>query len=259
MASEFDKLVDAITELVLGELAAEQPSVPPPSVLGKGGGDGPNLLLVPGPGSISKEVWERLNSVDSVSFSVLTWDGFPVERLPSSARQLRSETRTMDWSKIASGYRGAVLFGADLGVLGGIAQLGAGGGPPAGLAVACLSSGLPVFVDNSPFETLRRHSSRLASGFVGRFEELYRTVASFGIDFGGVDELDRFLGQFTKTGLTAATPVGARSSGRDVVTVEDVEAVRRSGSGQIMVAIGSIVTPLAAQRASEWGIEVVMR
>ena len=50
--------------------------------------------------------------------------------------------------------------------------------------------------------------------------------------------------------------LAARAGGRDVVTVEDVEAVRRSGSKQLQVAMGTIVTPLAAQRASEWGIEV---
>ena len=47
-----------------------------------------------------------------------------------------------------------------------------------------------------------------------------------------------------------------RSGGRAVVTVKDVEALRQAGTGRLEVAIGTIVTPLASQRAAEWGIEV---
>ena len=113
-----------------------------------------------------------------------------------------------------------------------------------------------MFLDNGRYESLRRHSARLASGFVRRFEEFHRLVSSFGVEFGGAGRLPDFL-----AGLGASTTATAasRSGGRSVVTVEDVQAVKDSGGKRMEVAIGSIVTPLAAQRAAEWGIEMVVQ
>ena len=56
------------------------------------------------------------------------------------------------------------------------------------------------------------------------------------------------------TGMVGVDAANRRAAALE--DVEDVEAVRRSGSKQLQVAMGTIVTPLAAQRASEWGIEV---
>lgn len=200
-------------------------------------------------------MWSALHEAKALSPSAVIWNGHRQDQLPAGCSGWKLESRTTKWNQIISGYKGLVLLGSDASVLGSVANLGAGGDPPASLAVAALGSGLPVFVDDHNYESLRRHSSRLASGFVRRFEELYRMVSSFGVEFGGASQLSAFLARFSSGRATPAS-AASRSGGRDVVTVEDVEAVRRSGEKLLGVAMGTIVTPLAAQRAAEWGIEV---
>ena len=262
MSSEADKLIEAITELVLQELekcgAPESepnvsPSPPPPKKAA-----GARLLVAPGGGAVEAEFWTGLAQAEGVSPSVLVWNGARQDQLPSQCGGWKLEARTSNWDQVVSAQRALVLVGADLTLLGSLASFGGDGSPPACAATAALASGKPVFVDNTHYESLRRHSSRLASGFVRRFEELFRLVSSFGVEFGGAPELATFLKKVV--GKTAATSNPQnRSGGRDVVTTEDVEAVRRSGQKTLRVALGPIVTPLAAHKAREWGIEVVFQ
>lgn len=256
MASQLDELVDAITELVIRELesAGAAPAgstvAAAPAAKSK---SGPKILVAPGPSDVDSRLWGAL-AEQQFQFSALAWNGFRKDQLPSTCSGWGLETRSTGWSKVVASYRAVCLLGSDLSVLSSVAHLGAGTLPPAAVAVAAVASGVPVFVDEHHFEQLRRHSARLPGGFVRRFEETWRVVASFGVEFGGAEALGSFL---ARCGGAAAVTKGAASSrGRDVVTVEDVEAARRSGHKSLAVAVGSIVTPLARQRAAEWGIEV---
>ena len=255
MSSEIENLVEAITELVLKELdsstSASEVATPPRPVPKN---SGMRVLVAAGPKAVEDSLWQVLGGPE-LAPSALVWSGGREDQLPSSCRDWKLEARAGNWAGVVSGYQAVVLLGCDLGVLASIANFGSDGSPPSSVAVAALAAGKPVFLDNHHYEQFRRHSSRLASGFVRRFEEFYRMVSSFGVEFGGAERLG---GGLSGLGGNAGFPAGpaARAGGRDVVTVEDVEAVRRSGSKQLQVAMGTIVTPLAAQRASEWGIEV---
>lgn len=255
MSSELDKLVEVITDLVLAELDEQAEVVVPQPVTKAVSASGTRVLICPGPGEVEPELWKAVSSVEGLSPSALVWNGFRGDQLPSGLGW-GLEARSSGWAKVVSGYRGVVLLGADLSVLAALGNLGSGGLPSASVAVAALSAGIPVFIDDSPYEKVRRHSSRLASGFVRRFEEFYRLVSSFGVEFGGTSQVANFL---TSLGPGAVAAPAGRSGGRAVVTVEDVEAVRRSGQSRLPVALGTIITPLAAQRASEWGIEVAFQ
>lgn len=252
MSSDLDKLVEAITDLVLSELSEKAPVTPEvPLPIKKAAEDeGKPVLICPCGESVEPEFWASAQSVKSVSLRLVLPDG--VSSPPACASwprwTFKATTNQLGQS------RAVLLAGADLPTLGGLANLGAVGGLGARLGIAAISSGIPLFVHDQHFEHLRRHSSRLASGFVRRFEELYRVVASFGVEFGGAAAAADFLRK--AAGASGQGAIAARGSGRDVVTVEDVEAVRRAGDLVLKVSIGTIVTPLAAQRASEWGIEV---
>lgn len=258
MSSESDKLIEAITELVLQELEGSAAVSVPPSKPKPQAGVGTKVLVAPGGAAADSELWAEIARAEGVAPSVLVWNGFRQDQLPSSCSGWKLETRTSKWSQVVATRKALVLVGADLSVLGSLANFGGDGMPPASLATAALASGTPVFLDDGCFESIRRHSSRLASGFVRRFEELYRLVSSFGIVSGGAPELGDFLRQVSGDKTVPASPQ-ARSGGRDVVTTEDVEAVRRAGQERLAVALGTIVTPLAAQKAREWGIEVVFQ
>ena len=266
MSSNFDNLVEVITDLVLRELsgeptgsvAAAQKSEPPVAKDLKVQSKGPRVLVAPGPGKVEQSLWATFSESEAFRASSLVWNGYRQDQLPACCSDWGLEARSTNWGQVVSEYKAIVLLGSDLSVLGCLANLGGGGCPPAAIAVAGIASGMPVFLDDGQFESLRRHSSRLSSGFVRRFEELHRIVSSFGIEFGGSAKLAEFL---RRTGGSKATPAlgESRSSGRDVVTVEDVEAAKRAGQAYLAVAMGTIITPLAGQRALEWGIEVRMQ
>lgn len=247
-----DSLVEAITELVIKELAAARGQSVEKS-LKPSAAKGPRVLVVSGGEAVPDEIWGALSSA-KVSPVLLTWSGFAQGQLPASAAGWPLEARQVGWSRHIADYRGLCLVGGDLPTLGAIAALGAGGTPPVTATMAALSTGLPVFCEASNFERIRRHSARLAPGLTRAFEEAWRTVASFGVEFGQQAELATYLSALG--GGQAATPAAAKTGGRDVVTTEDVEAVRRAGGTTLSVGMGAIVTPLARQQASEWGIEV---
>lgn len=238
--------------MVLKELSTSPADGPnaslssPPAELKKGS----PVLVAAGPHSVQAPLWGSLLDCTGISPVILDWSG----AAPGASAGWGVEKRGSNWSSVVSTYQAVVVLGADLSTLGSLANFAGDGSPPAGVALAALAGGRPVFMDDHAFEQFRRHSSRLPSGLVRRFEEFFRLVQSFGVEIGSSNKLSRFL---SKLSSPVSTPVVAeRSSGRDVVTVEDVEAVRRSGGKRLHVALGSIVTPLASQRASEWGIEV---
>jgi hypothetical protein len=254
-------LVDAITELVVKELelarAGEQvvaasmlAASPPPARPARG----PRVLVAAGSEGVPEEAWSALAQAKARP-SALVWTGFRQDQLPrSTAADWPLEARGSGWSKVVADYSAVVLLGCDLPTLGSIAALGAGGLPPAGAAVCAVAAGLPVFCESSALEKIRRHSARLAPGFVRTFEEGWRGAAGFGIEFGAATELSAFLARLG--GASGGASPASKSGGRDVVTGEDVEAARRAGRRELLVGMGAIVTPLARQQAAEWGIEV---
>lgn len=246
-----DSLVEAITELVIKELAlakgqAASGEAPAPTVRTKGA----RVLVVRAGEAISAEVWSAFTTA-KVSPVYLSLEGASPEPPPAG---WPVESRHCAWSHWVGEYRALCLLGGDLPTLGAIAALGAGGSRPAASVMAALSTGVPVFCEASNLERVRRHSSRLAPGLTRAFEEAWRTAASFGVEFGQGSELSAFLSALDGAKPTSAA--AAKTGGRDVVTTEDVEAVRRSGGKTLSVGMGAIVTPLARQQASEWGIEV---
>jgi hypothetical protein len=256
LSSELDKLVEAVTDLVMAEIGqhAETPS-PTSSRPRQNDKPGTRVLVCPGPKSVDSTCWSAL-AQSTLSPAVLVWSEFRADQLVGPCSRWKVEARCGHWDRVVSGYKAVILLGSDLSVLSGIGNLGHGACPPASAAVAAVAAGVPVFVENGHYESLRRHSSRLASGFVRRFEEFYRMVGSFGVELGASAQLPDFLSR-----LDSAAPAAPsdRSGGRAVVTVEDVEAVRRAGTRRLEIAMGTIVTPLASQRAAEWGIEVVIQ
>jgi hypothetical protein len=250
-----DSLVEAITELVIKELEAVRKGTGAPAPAVSSQAPRPKaarLLVVPGPEPVREEVWSALASARTRS-SALVWNGFRQDQLPAAAAGWPLESRGTGWSKVVGDYQAVCLLGSDLPTLG---SIGAGGLPPAGVAVAAVAAGLPVFCEAGLFERLRRHSARLAPGFMRAFEEAWRTVASFGVELGGPVELAAFLARRGAARGDGAAGPAAKSGGRDVVTGEDVEAARRAGQTVLSVGMGAIVTPLARQQAAEWGIEV---
>jgi hypothetical protein len=263
-----DSLVDAITELVIKELEkaggtsprGESPAsaAPAPALPSRApSGQGPRLLVVAGPEPVPEQAWTGLAAA-RVSPSVLIWPGFPQPRLPAQAARYPLETRDpqVGASRLVKDYAALCLLGSDLPVLGSLAALGSGGLAPAAVAVAGVSSGLPVFCESAVYEQVRRHSARLAPGFVRSFEEAWRQVVSFGVEMGTAAQLTAFLERLGGRAGGAAPAATTKGAGRDVVTTEDVEAARRAGLKTLQVGMGAIVTPLARQQAAEWGIEV---
>lgn len=266
-----DSLVEAITELVMAELAAaksqaasegtksptsggtKSPASDSTKLPVSAGSKGPRVLVVSTGEPVGDEIWATLSDAGVVPVCLL-WDGFRQEQLPAALSGGAVESRKAGWTRWVSDYRALCLVGSDLPTLGSLAALGAGGNAAAAVTIAALSSGLPVFCETSSLEQVRRHSARLAPGLTRVFEDAWRTVASFGVQFGQPAELSAFLSALS--GGKAATAAAAKSGGRDVVTTEDVEAVRRAGGKTLSVGMGAIVTPLARQQASEWGIEV---
>ncbi len=255
-----DRLVEAITELVVRELEmspgresqvlSERPADGPTSLVRN---QRPKVLIVPGADAVPAELWAAV-SVDDCRPSVLVASEFRQDELPASSGSWPIESRSRGWSKVVADYSAICLVGPDLSVLGSLSNFGGGGSAQAKVAIAGLASGQPVFVDHSSFEQIRRHSARLAPGFVGRFEDCWRIVASFGVEFGGAQELSKFLKRLS--GPSSMRSPIERKSGRDVVTTEDVVAAREAGHKSLRVGLGAIVTPLAKHQAEEWGIEV---
>ncbi len=253
-----DSLVEAITELVMKELEAARAGgqANPASTVAEpvrpvAGAKGPRVLVVPGQETVEEAAWSSLAGA-AVKPSLLHWED--AASPGSAASSWPKDSRGKGWSKAVTDYGAVVLLGTDLPTLGSLATLGSGGQLPAVVAVAAVAAGVPVFCETSVYERVRRHSARLAPGFTRAFEDHWRTVAGFGIELGTAAQLESFLSRLG--GATSAPAALSKGGGRDVVTAEDVEAVRRSGQTQLLVGIGSIVTPLALQQASEWGIEV---
>lgn len=253
-----DNLVEAITDLVLKELQAGElkatceTAVAELSTAAAVSKKAP-VLVAPGDEPLDEEILKAITRAE-VWPTLYSWPGYSVDVPPVAFRNWPVESRQRDWKRLLSKYRALVLVGSDLAVLGSIAALGSCRQPPAILAITAVAIGMPVFIEATAFEQVRRFSARLAPGFVGAFEKNFAIVASFGIELGGASSLGSFLARLDRP--TAVAKSIANSGSRDVVTAEDIETARRAGHHQILVATGTIVTQLARQKAHECKIEV---
>lgn len=233
-------LIETITELVLRELQQAQPQQEPAAT-------GAPVLLCPGPGAIFPETWDLLSKVEGVAWRAVVWDGFPEERLTGfPARRLRPPDC---WEEAVSGVKAVVLPSVRLATLARMALL-LGDTPPAAAAVAGVVQGTPVLVCAEGVERYRRHSGRLPGGFLSTFHNHLRAVEGLGVE---ILEAPEIVARLQGRGRVV-TP--AASAGRDVVTMEDLEAARRRGVTVLEVSAGAIVTPLAREAANGMGIEV---
>ena len=122
--------------------------------------------------------------------------------------------------------------------------------PAVAAALHGLSLGIPVYASSFEPEKLRRSTGRLPGGFQSAYFQHLRTVESLGVQVLEASQIANRLG-------SKARPLLASARGRDVLTVEDLDAFARSGSRQLKVAPGTIVTPLARDKAQSMGIEVI--
>ena len=241
-------LIDTITELVLRELQGNKPAAPAPV-----SGQGKKVLLCPGPGPGNPAVWQGLAQVAGICWQAVAWPGFDGSRLERAlGRKVPTSPPPACWEQLVQGVEAVVLPSLDLGGLASLAML-LTDRPPAGAGVAGIVLGKPVLALNEGLERYRRHSARLPGGFLDVFERHYRGAESMGVTFLGAGEL---AGALAGPGAASVT---STSTGRDVVTLEDLEAVRRRGQKVLEVSAGAIVTPLARQAAREMGIEVKTR
>lgn len=233
-------LIDAITEMVLRELQGRSAeSVPAP-------GGGRPVLLCPGPGKVRAETWELFKGLPGIAWTAVAWDRFPHERLRGFPARVVSTPPC--WEQAVTGVEAVVLPSVRLETLARIALL-LGDTPPAAAAVAGVVQGRPVLICAEGVERYRRHSARLPGGFMAVFGSHLRTVESLGIEVLEPPEIAARL-----LGHSQSAPSAA--GGRDVVTMEDLEAARRRGVTVLEVSSGAIVTPLAREAAKDMGIEV---
>ncbi len=234
-------LVDTITELVLQELSRQQPAQPP--------SQGKQVVLCPGPGPGTEAVWKALKSVEGVAWQGIAWTGFSVGRLQQAMGGVAVSEPPSCWETLVNRCEAVVLPSLDLGGLAALALL-LTDRPPAGAAVAALIQDRPVMVVTEGLERFRRHANRLPGGLLEVFESHYQQAEKMGVQFVAAQEVGSAL---TGGPVQAAQRV---ASGRDVVTLEDLEQAQRRQEKVLSVQSGAIVTPLARQAAREMGIEV---
>lgn len=234
-------LVEAITQLVLEELKRSAPGPEPAAEK-----SGPPVLICPGPARACSEVVEALSRLTSFSLKMLSWEKARPDLLPLGG--VSSIVAPADWSERIGSFKAVILTGLDIGGLAAFSRLLTLQAPIAA-AVAAVIQGVPVFVCRESLELFERHSSRVPNGVLRVFAEHRRVVESFGVEFVGGDELAVRLG-------SAPNKVASKSRGRDVVTREDVEAAVQRGAKVLEVSSNAIVTGLARETATRFGIEV---
>jgi len=235
-----DSLIERITELVMAELASSQPAAPTPKKAGRqvlvAAVQGPD-----GPG------WQALRGVKDVR-----WLGVGCsEQLKSRLGEVRCLPAPELWDEAVASAQAVVLPHFPLATLARLAQM-LGDSPAVGAALAGVVQGVPVLAASHDVERIKRHANRLPAGFLNLFQQHLRAVEGMGIQLLEPEALAAQVAQQKKAALAPAR-------GKDVVTMEDLEAARRAGVKVLELAHGTIVTPLARDAAKQMGIEVSFR
>jgi len=235
-------LVELITNLVLAELGKEQV----PSAAPLQGSDRFQWLMAPVRASQGDDVYQKIHPHPQVAWTAIRSSSFPEAGLAG----VHWRDTPYLWEDVVSKVHGVVLPVVRLEHLARIATLLSECSVSA-LALAGIAQGKPVLASSFEVERLKRSSGRLPGPFLSAFHQHLRTVESFGVKFLDSATLQRSLVQ-----NQAVTVTASMSGGRDVLTAEDLEAAVRSGQKVLQLAPGTIVTPLARERASQLNLEV---
>lgn len=259
-------LVQLITELVMAELskADSEPSAASLPVAGKAGSETPPSVdpVLPGPrrqvlvcpvvghSASLDPFWLQLREASEVSWLVVRVPGVC---LHSCEQKLLGRCKLIDvpanWNELLGRVEAVVLPTLTTDLMARLSLL-LSDVPAAGAALAGIVQGKPVLASASEANEIRRASGRLPGGFLNVFHQYLRQVESLGVQILEPPALIERL-----AGARAAF-AGSSARGRDVVTVEDLEAAVRAGQKQMQLAPGTIVTPLARDKAREMGIEM---
>ena len=206
------------------------------------------LCAVPAARDSLLPVWEALKPVNDVGW--LTVRGCsrvaPIEVPLPGVSWIDPPA---SWEELVNSVEAVVLTGLPLEVLSKMALL-IPDVPAVAAALTGLIQGRPVFAASPEVDKFRRSSGRLAGGLQAAYYQHLRAVEGLGLQILEPPQLAQKL----QSGVARSLPSSAK--GRDVLTVEDLDAALRSGQRVLNLAPGTIVTPLAQEKAQTMGIEV---
>ncbi|MBT9582353.1 hypothetical protein IV102_03320 [bacterium] len=235
-------LIQLVTDLVMAEMSRGEGVKPSPSP----SPSGRRLLLVPAPAASGAvdPLWDGLREVPGVSWTAVRVPGVSESRL-SGARWIDPP---LVWDELVHSMEAVVLPVFRLEVISRTALL-LGDVPASAAALAGVMQGIPVLASAHEVDQLKRSSGRLPGPFLSLFHQHLRSVEGMGIQVLESSALIARLGA-----RQAALPSAGK--GRDVVTFSDLEAAARAGLKVLQLTPGTIVTPLAREKAAQMGIEV---
>lgn len=259
-------LVQLITELVMAELQQAGGTVPPtPAPSGPAApaaqpvGASPNrsaarrkvlLCAVPAAKDSLAPVWESLKTVEGVSW--ITVRGCTrAEPIDVPLPGVKWVEPPSVWDDLVNSVEAVILPALPLEVVSKLSLL-IPDVPAVAAALQGVMQGRPVWAASLEVDKLRRSSGRLPGGFQSAYFQHLRAMESLGIQVLQPLELARKL----QGGAARAQLATSSSRGRDVLTVEDLEAALQAGQKSLSLAPGTIVTPLAREKAKTMGIEV---
>lgn len=255
-------LVQLITDLVMAEVTRGEGKQPSPTVGpsladGRSHGSaqaapsGRRLLLVPAPAPFSsfEGLLASLRDLAGIHWTAVRVAGVCEKRVTQALGPVRWIEAPLLWDELVHGMEAVVLPVLRLEILSRVATL-LSDVPASAAAVSGVMQGVPVLAGALEVDQLKRSSGRLPGPFLSLFHQHLRTVEGMGIQILENEALVRRLG------ARVSAPASAAGRGRDVVTVSDLEAAARAGQRVLQLVPGTIVTPLARDKAAQMGIEV---
>ena len=244
-----ESLIQLVTELVMAELHRSQGSSAPPASDGEAGR---KLLLVPAaPGVTSADpIWAALRGIAGVAWTAVRVPGVCAQKLEAALGRLRWVDPPAVWDELVHAHQAVVLPVLRVDTVARVANLLCDA-PVSAAAVAAVMQGVPLYAGATEVDRLRRASGRLPGPFLSVLQQHLRTAEGMGLQVLEAEVLAQRLG---RSGPAAVVP--AASKGRDVVTVADLEAAARAGQKILQVVPGTIITPLAQEKAQQMQIEV---
>jgi hypothetical protein len=248
-------LVQLITDLVMAEMSRGEGQSPSPQVQAAPSGQlsrgGRPLLLVPAPAKFAtvEPLLAALREVGGISWTAVRVPGVCEKQVGQALGEVKWIDPPLLWDELVHSKEAVVLPVFRLEVLSRVANL-LSDIPASAAAVAGVMQGVPVLASALEVDHLKRSSGRLPGPFLSLFHQHLRSAEGMGIQVLEQEALVRRLGAWV------SPPVSAAGKGRDVITVSDLEAAARAGQKSLQVVPGTIITPLAREKAAQMGIEV---
>lgn len=246
-------LVQLITDLVIAELgrgappSGETPARPTSSRGSR------RLLLVPAPPgwSESDPIWLQIKQIPDVDWTAVRVEGVCSDQIDRALGAVRWVAPPTLWDDLVRSVQALVLPVFRLEVMTRLALL-LGDVPATGAAIAAIMQGVPVYASAHEVERVRRASGRLPGPFLSTFHQHLRGVEGLGVQVLEAEVLcQRLTNSVASSGFHSTA-----HKGRDVITVSDLEAAAAAGQKVLKVAPGTIITPLAREKAAQMQIEV---